>query len=191
MTDGPFKNMKLGSRWKRLAEAVQNDAVDQNECTALANDSIVRELVTPNNIAILNDLEAYAQRDQMDFDPVSSVETVFEKHPKTPFNDQLLKELTYRLSDGAPVGSALSDAVDASATGHIGETRNRFQEECIRLREDKELSAERCRSAIEKVNATFDAVGVQSICKAVREGNKNAFKTATNKKEGLDDGPSL
>tara|TARA_R110000787_G_scaffold61094_1_gene138513 strand:+ start:688 stop:1263 length:576 start_codon:yes stop_codon:yes gene_type:complete len=191
MTDGPFKNMKLGSRWKRLAEAVQNDAVDQSECTALANDTIVRELVTPANNAILSDLEAYAGRDQMDFDPISSVEAVFEQHPKTPFNDQLQKELTYRLSDGVPVGSALSDAVEASATSHIGETRNRFQEECLRLREAKELSTDKCRSTIDKVNATFDAVDIPGLCKAVREGDKNAFKATTNKKDGLDEGPSL
>jgi hypothetical protein len=183
--------MKLGSRWKRLAEAVQNDAVDQSECTALANDSIVRELVTPANIAIIKDLEAYAQRGQMDFDPVSSVEAVFDGHNKTPFNDQLQKELNYRLSDGVPVGTALSDAVEASAAGHVGETRNRFQEESIRLREAKELSAEKCRSTIEKVNTTFDAVDIPAICNALREGDNKAFKAATNKKEGLDEGPSL
>ena len=191
MTDGPFKNMELGHRWKRFAEAVHNDAVDQTERIALASNNIARELCISDNIATLKDLEAYTQQGQRDLDPVSSVQAIFEKHPKSSFNDRLQKELIYRLGDGVQVEVALPDAVKASVTSHIGETKNRLQEECIRLREEKELGAEKCQSTIEESNITFDAVNIPAICDAIYEGDKKAFKAATNKKEGLDQGPRL
>jgi hypothetical protein len=46
MSDGPFKNLKLGKRWKRFAEAVQNVAFDSAECCALASDALVHEILT-------------------------------------------------------------------------------------------------------------------------------------------------
>ena len=191
MTDGPLKNTKLGRNWKRLVEAVQNDAVDQTELIALANDSIACELVTPDNTAALKALEAYGQRKQMDLDPVSSVETEFEKHRKTSFNNRLQKELSYRLGDGVTAEDALPGAVEASVTSHIGKAKNSFQEERTSLRERKKLSAEKCQSNIKKFNAALDAANITEIRAAIYGGKKKAFKAATNKKKGLDEGPGL
>lgn len=191
MTDGPFKNLKLGKGWNRFVEAVLNDAVDQSECTDLANDSLVRGLLTSANSAILENLYAYAGQDQMVFDQVSDVEDIFDRHDKTPFSDQLQKQLIYLLNGGVPMASALAEAIEASVESHIAATENRLQEEFISLRESRALSEEKYESGIAKVYTTFKAVDISEICNALRGGNKNAFKAATSKKEGLDEGPRL
>ncbi len=191
MTDGPFKNLKLGKGWNRFVEAVLNDAVDQSECTDLANDSLVRGLLTSANSAILENLYAYAGQDQMVFDQVSDVEDIFDRHDKTPFSDQLQKQLIYLLTGGVQMASALAEAIEASVESHIAATENRLQEEFISLRESRALSEEKYESGIAKVYTTFKAVDISEICNALRGGNKNAFKAATSKKEGLDEGPRL
>ena len=77
MTDGPFKNMKLSARWKRFAEAVQNDAVDHAERCALASHAILYDLLTDDNRALLSDLQGYANRVQLDIDPLSAVDEIW------------------------------------------------------------------------------------------------------------------
>ncbi|MFN6951135.1 MAG: hypothetical protein ACK4NE_00870 [Albidovulum sp.] len=191
MTDGPFRNLKLGSGWKRLADAVQNDASSTTECGLLATDGLVRHLATKENCAAVQELQAYSQQPQLDFDPRAKIEETFDAHEKTPFLDTLEKELLYRIADGTPPAEALDRALDAAVKEEVGEARNRFEEECIRLRDTGEMSREACQRAIGKTNDAFDAVNSRDVCAAIREGDKNAFKSATAKREGLDEGPGL
>ena len=131
MTDGPFRNLKLGSGWKRLADAAQNDASSTTECGLLATDGLVRHLATKENSAAVQELEAYTQQPQLDFDPRATIEEIFDAYEKTPFLDTLKKELLYRIADGTPPAEALDRALDAAVKEEVGEARNRFEEECI------------------------------------------------------------
>jgi hypothetical protein len=191
MSDGPLKNLKLGSCWKRLTEAVQNGVVSATECGSLASDSLVQHLATSENCAALKDLEAYTRREQLDFDPLGSVEAIFDAHEKTPFLDTLQKELLFRMANDAPSGEAIDRALDATIKNQIGEAQNRFEEECIRARDTGRMSPEACQCALDKIDAAFNAVERQDVCDALRTGNKNTFKDAVSKKEGLDEGPHL
>lgn len=191
MTDGPFKNLRLGSCWRRLAEAVQNDAASPTECASLASDGLVRHLASGENCAALNDLKAYTRRDQLDFDPLASIEAIFNAREKTPFLDTLQKELLFRMANDTSLAEALPNALDATIKQEIGEVRNRFEEEFIRARDTGEISREVCQRAFDKLNAAFDAVERQDVCDALQEGNKNAFKDAASRREGLDEGPRL
>jgi hypothetical protein len=188
MTDGPFKNLKLGRSWKRLANAVQNEATSATECGLLACDGLVRHLATNENCAALDDLEAYFRRKQLEFDPLASIEAIFDAHEKTPFLDTLQKMLPYKMqNDSSPLGAAL----DATIKDQQGETRSRFEEEFIRARDTGEMSKEACQQALDKIAAAFDAVKPQDVRVALRARNKNAFREVSRKKEGLDEGPRL
>lgn len=191
MTDGPFKNLKLGSRWKRFAEAVQNDAVDSAQCCALASDALVREILTDTNQVLLADLQAYSGREQLDFDPSSSIESIFNGHSKSPFADTLQKELAFRLSEQIAPDVAIGQALEASVGDQISEARNRIEEECIRARESGEMRQDQFDRTVNHASAAFNALAKNEICNALRAGDKNAFKDAVSKKEGLDEGPSL
>lgn len=191
MTDGPFKNLKLGSHWKRFAEAVQNDAVDAPERCALAAHALVHETLSENTKALLVDLQAYVNRKQLDLDPLSSVESIFSGHNKTPFSDTCQKEIAYRLSEQTHPASALRQAVEATVIGLKSGARNRIEEECIRVRESGEMREDQFTHTVMQARATFDSLAIDEICDALYAGNKNAFKEAISKKDGLDDGPSL
>jgi hypothetical protein len=191
MSDGPFKNLSLGYRWKRFAEAVQNNAVDEAARCALASDALVREILTDETQSLLTDLGAYKRRVQLDIDPLSSVEDIFHGHSKTPFADTLQKELAFRLGAQMPRDAAIDQALEATVGDRISEARSRIEEECIRARESGEMRQDQFDRTVMQANAAFDALANDRICHALRAGDKDAFKDEVLKKEGLDEGPDL
>lgn len=191
MSDGPFKNLKLGSRWKRFAEAVQNAAFDHAACCAMASDALVREILTKGVQALLADLQAYASRKQLDLDPLFSIESIFNLHMKTSFTDTLQKEVALGLSEQAAPADAIWQAMKACASEQMSEAMNRIQEECIVAREFGVMWQDQFNNTIKQASATFNELDIDKICEALLNGNKNAFKDAVSKKEGLDEGAPL
>jgi hypothetical protein len=191
MTDGPFNNLKLGSCWKRFAEAVQNDAVDEAVRCAVASDALLREMLTEETETLLADLHTYGHQEQLDFDPLSSVENIFNGHSKTPFADTLQKELAFRLSEQMLPDAAITQAVEATVGHQISGARSRIEEECIRARESGEMRQDQFDRTVREANAAFDALAKDKICDALRAGDRTAFTSAVSKKEGLDEGPGL
>ena len=163
MTDGPFKNLKLGKCWKRFAEAVQNEAASPDECGAFASDALTRHLVTNEHVKALREIDAHLGRGQLDLDPLGSVEAIFDRCEKTPFLDALQKE-------------------------QIRQTRYRFHEECIRAQEDGEMSRDAAKMARGKVDAAFNTVDCGRVRRALIEGRKDAFEMDVGKSDGVDDG---
>ena len=191
MSDGPFKNLRLDSRWKRFAAAVHNDAVDDTERNALALDALAHEILTAENQSILSDLKAYASMPQMDFDPLPSVEGIFCDHDTTAFGDVLRREMGYRLGDHMTPRTALEQALEASVDDQINKARSRLQEECIRACECGEMRQEQYDRTVTKSNAAFAALPKGDIYSAIRAGDKGAFMKNVSKKTGLDEGPNL
>ena len=191
MSDGPFKNLELGSRWRRFAAAAHNGAADPTEPCALAADAIVHEILTDETQALLNDLLPYARRDQMDLSPLSSIEGIFHSHSKTAFGDALQREVAFRLADQVPVNDAIDKALEASLHDHVRRARDRIEEECIRAREAGEMRQDQFPHTVAKANEAFDALPKHDICDALRRGDRSAFKKAASKQSGLDEGPLL
>ena len=191
MTDGPFKNLKLARDWKRFAEAAHNDAVDIAQRCALAAHALLGEILTEDTQALLNDLLAYQRQPQLDMDPWSSVESIFDNHSKTAFSDTLRREMAFRLGDGMAPGAAIGEALEASVDDQIGKARNRIQEECIHARETGEIRQGQLERTITRANEAFDTMSGDDICDALRAGDHNAFKKPALKRKGLDEGPGL
>ena len=191
MPDGPFKNLKLGRRWKRFAKASHSDSADPRERCALASDALVCDILTDETQALLTDLQDYARQAQLDLDPLSSVESIFDNHSRTAFDDTLQKELSFRLWDQMTPDAAIRKALEASVDDEISRARNRIQEECIHACESGEMRQDQFDLTVNRANASFDALAKGYICDALRTGDKNAFKNAASKKKGLNEGPSL
>lgn len=191
MSDGPFKNLKLDKRWKRFAEAVQNEAFDSSACCALASHALMHEILTDSFRAILAALHAYVSRQQLDIDPLSSVESIFNDHMKTPFSDAFQKQVVFRLSDQVAPAVAVQQALEASIAEHSSDAKNRIVDECIRARETGEMRQDQYSLAVNNVKAVFGLLPKNEVCEALHVGNKNAFKDAVSKKKGLDEGPPL
>lgn len=124
----------------------------------------------------------------MELDPLASIEAIFDRCEKTPFLDGLKKELLYRSAKDTPLGDAFASALDAAINTQIGETRNRFHEECIRAQEAGELSRSAANRMREKIDAAFDAVDHEKVCHALMVGRKDAFQKDLGRSDGVEEG---
>ena len=189
MTDGPFKNAALSSRWKQYGKDLVSDAASPEERGAQACHSILGGVDLKALGPLLGILKAQAQRTQMDLDPVSSVEAVFESHAKSPLTDVLLKHLIANLRDQILAERALDKAFPCAVTDWIDITKNRLDEECIRARDRGDMNQENCRKGIERNHEAFEIIGSNELCNALIFGNQRAFRQTTRKKVSVDEGP--
>lgn len=189
MTDGPFRNAELSSRWKRYGQDLVSDAASAEERTTQACHSMIGDVDMKAFSPLFGDLKAHAERTQMDLDPVSEVETIFESHPTSPLADALQRHLIANLRDQMPIDEALNRSLESTAKEWIGTTKNRLDEECIRARELGDMKREDYHKGIERNRETFAAIKPNELCDALAMGNKSAFRQAVQKKAGVDEGP--
>lgn len=189
MTDGPFRNAELSRRWKCYGQDLVSDAVSPEERTMQACHSMLGDVDMKVFSPLLSTLKAYAQRLQMDLDPVSSIDAIFDSHSKSPLTDILQKHLTANLRDQMPPARALDQALVGTARDWICITKNRLDEECLRARDLGDMRREECRKGIERNRETFTAINPGDLCNALTSGNRRAFKQALQKKAGVDEGP--
>jgi type I site-specific restriction-modification system R (restriction) subunit len=189
MTDGPFRNAELSSRWKRYGQDLVSDAVSTEERTMQACHSMIGDVDMKAFSPLFGDLKAHAERTQMDLDPVSEVETIFENHPTSPLADTLQRHLIANLRDQIPIDEALNRSLESTAKEWIGTTKNRLDEECIRARELGDMKREDYHKGIERNRESFAAIKPNELCDALAAGNKSAFRQAVQKKAGVDEGP--
>lgn len=190
MTDGPFRNLKLDSRSKRFAEAVQNDAVDQETRCAYANDAILNGILGENR-ALLHALRAYGQDGQLDLDPSASIKSVFDSHPKSEFADHLQREVGLRLYEGEKFQTAIDNGLETALETSIREFRTRTHEACLEAHGRHAMRKDQFDRFVEGSNRALQGIDRPRILEALNEGNKSAFKKDIKKKRGLDEGPRL
>ena len=190
MSDGPFKNLKLDSRSKRFAEAVQYDAEDQETRCALANDAIVNGILSESQ-ALIGALQKYGHNGQLDLDPKASIDAVFDACPKSEFADHLQREVGMRLNEGEASQDAINNGLDAALEKGIGEFRTRTHEACLEARSSGEMRKDQFDRFVEGSNQALQGIDRVRIMEALKEGNKSAFKQDIKKKVGLDEGPKL
>ena len=189
MTDGPFRNAALSSRWKQYGKDLVSDAASSNERVAQACHSLLGDVDTKALGSLLSALNAHAQRPQMDLDSVTSIDTIFDRQAKSPLTDTLQKHLIANLRDQMSVERALDQALPSAVMDWMTTTKNRLDEHCIRARDIGDMNPESCRKGIERNRVVFEAIAPSELCDALVSGNRNAFKQATRKKSGVDDGP--
>lgn len=189
MTDGPFRNAELSSRWKRYGKDLVSDAVSPEERATQACHSMIGDLDMKAFRPLFGELKAHAERPQMDLDPVTMVDAIFDNHPTSPLADTLQRHLTANLRDRVPPEKALDQALNSTAKEWVSATKNRLDEECIRARELGDMSREDYRKGIERNRETFAAIKPSKLCDALATGNKRAFSQAVQKKAGVDEGP--
>ncbi|AJD52945.1 hypothetical protein SAMN02744133_107104 [Thalassospira xiamenensis M-5 = DSM 17429] len=189
MTDGPFRNSKLSGRWKRYGRDLVSDATSQNERTAQACHSMLGDVDLAGISELLKGLKELTLEAQMDLDPVSLAESIFDNHIKAPLVDILQKHLLANLRDQMNSAVALDEAIKSAANAWIGETKNRIDEECIRARDIGDMTKEEYAMSISRNNETFSLIDPNALGNALYTGLKNTFRNANHNREGLDEGP--
>ncbi|MBT5414519.1 MAG: hypothetical protein HOH66_10215 [Rhodospirillaceae bacterium] len=189
MTDGPFRNAELSSRWKRYGDDLVSDATSLEERTAQACHSMLGDVDLTAVSTILGNIIDHTERPQMDLDLVSSIDALFDPHLKSPLTDLLQKHVTTNLRDQMPLATAVDQALQSTVEDWIGITKNRLDEECIRARDLGDLNEKGYSNGIERNREAFAAIASDALCDALTSGNKRAFRRALEKRTSVDDGP--
>lgn len=189
MTDGPFRNSELSSRWKRYGQDLVSEAASLEERTTQACHSMIGDVDMKVFGPLFKELKVHAERAQMDLDPLTPVETIFENHAPSPLADTLKRHFAANLRDQISSEKALDQALERTAKEWIGTTKNRIDEECIRARDLGDMGREDYHKGIERNRETFASIKIGELIGALASGNKRAFSQAADKKAGVDEGP--
>lgn len=185
MSDGPFKNLKLDSRSRRFAEAVQNEAEDHDTRCALGSHAVVNGILSGNE-GLIRALHSYGDDGQLDLDPKGSIQSIFAKHDKSEFSDDLLREVAMRLHDGENSRDAINKALDACVETNIGKTLTRIQEAGYEAHREGPMYKDQLDRLIEGSTQVMKSLDRARIQYAVKNCDKNAFKQDVKKKSDLD-----
>lgn len=189
MTDGPFRNAELSSRWKRYGQDLVSDAVSAEERATRACHSMVGDVDMKAFSPLFGDLKARAELTQMELDPVPAVETIFDSHPTSTLADALQRHLIANLRDHMHIDEALGRSLESTVNEWIDTTKNRLDEQCIRARELGDMKREDYHKGMQRNRETFSIIKANELCNALAVGNKSAFRQAVQNKAGVDEGP--
>lgn len=190
MTDGPFKNLKLESRSKRFAEAVQNEAIDRDTRCAYASDAIVNGVLAKNQ-NLLHELQSYSSDGQLDLAPQSKIGAIFGAHPMSEFADNLQREVSLRLYERNTPQVAISNGLKATLDAEINKFGTRIQEACLKAYGNGDMRKNQLGRTIKLTNQALQDLDRPRTLNAIQKGDKGAFKYDVRKKEGINEGPKL
>lgn len=187
MTDGPFRNLRLSTRWKKFGEQLVSDAASPAErikqaCHSMMTDAGVREFSS-----MVQDLSAYLAQSQLTLDPIADTEAVIERHPMSSLSDILRRMLITNLHDGLSPADALQPAMEATTQEWIGIVKNRQDEHCIQARDLGDMSRADYQKGLERNAEAFSNINVQNLCRAMKDGDRRAFSSP--KLMTVDEGP--
>lgn len=187
MTDGPFRNSALSNKWKQYGQDLVSDAISHDERVKQACHSVLGAIDMKAFERLYRELDARASRDQMDLDAVAATETIFDNCERTTLSDTLERHLLCNLREGLPERKSFDLALERAVSEILDNAKNRIDEECIRARDTGDMSRSDFHKGLERNKETFEGVDAASLCTALENGNKNAFRRTA--RRDTDDGP--
>jgi hypothetical protein len=185
MTDGPFRNSALSNKWKQYGQDLVSDAVSQDERVKQACHSVLGGIKEFDRL--YSELDARASRDQMDLDSVAATEAIFDNNERSTLGDALERNLLCNLREGMTERKSLDLALEQAVSELLANAKNRIDEECIRARDVGDMSRSDFSKGLQRNQETFAAIEIGSVCAALENGNKNAFRRTARK--DVNDGP--
>lgn len=187
MTDGPFRNLRLSTRWKKFGEELVSDAASPAERVDQACHSMMADVGVKEFSSLVQDLAACLAQSQLTLDPVGDIEAVIERHPMSSLSDILRRTLIANLHDGASPADALQPAMEATTQEWIGIVKNRLDEHCIQARDLGDMSRADYQKGLERNAEAFSGIDVQNLCQAMKAGDRRAFSSS--RLVTVDEGP--
>lgn len=187
MTDGPFRNSALSNKWKQYGRDLVNDAASRDERAKQACHSMLGAIDMKAFDRLYRELDSRASRDQMDLDSVAATEAIFDSNERSPFGDALERNLLCNLREGMSERKSLDAALGSAVSELLENARNRIHEECLRARDVRDMSQSDFAKGVQRNRETFANIENGSICAALENGNKNAFRRTA--RTDVNDGP--
>ncbi|MHA6298763.1 hypothetical protein [Devosia sp. CAU 1758] len=187
MTDGPFRNLPLSTRWRAFGEQLVSDAASPAERINQACHSMMTDAGMKEFSSMVQELSACLAQSQLTLDPVADIEAVIEKHSMSSQADILRRTLIAKIHDGLPPTDALQPAMLATTREWIGIVKNRLDEDCIQARDLGDMSRSDYQKGLERNAEAFSGIEVERLCQAMRDGDRRAFGSP--KTIHVDEGP--
>lgn len=189
MTDGPFRNSALSSRWKSYGEDLVNEATPLEECAASASHSILGGIAWDDLSSLLNALREGLEGAQLGLDPAGVASSIFDAHVPAPFHDSLQRHLEATIRESPQVDGLVDMALREAVNDLIDTAKSRIEEECIRSRDAGDMGWKKYEVAVRRNTETFNQIDAAALARAISSGARGAFKAALRKKTGTDEGP--
>lgn len=188
VTDGPYKNAALTARWKRVGNALENDAMSPNERTERVESALSKDL--PKEFRALVQELAQCVKNLDEGSPRSAVSDIFENHPTSPLANTLKLFLNSNLTRPMEASMILDCAVDNTIKKEMYSARNHMVEESMHARDRRELTADRYYTVLTRLDETMNGINVSKLRDDVMT-NKTPPRATLVKKTGIDDGPLI
>ncbi len=188
MTDGPFKNAQLPSRWKKFGDSLLDDAADPEYCTERAEHALMRDLPVSFRVMV-QEIDQAIKRSFSDDLARLAVLAVIDKHCKspTPYSDTLQRYLSAYISRPMSIETAVTLALDSTIKREANKIRVRMGDEIEHARDRRTLKEVDYKKASANLSCLYN-INIAKIREDVRN-NKKAPKAAALRKLGDDDGP--
>jgi hypothetical protein len=188
--DGPFKNSQLDRHSKRFGNSVLNASVDLQKRRALAENAILVRLLNETG-SLVGDVALVGSERQMAVDPHSLIGRVFDGHAKSQFGDGFEREVAYRLSEGQPPATAISQGLHAAIGNYVGEFGTRMNEAALAAVEAREMTRSQYQEYVTTSRQVLEGIDRSRILDALTRGDRSAYKMDLAKKTGVDEGLPL
>lgn len=186
MSDGPWKSLPLGKRWKQVARRLENRAFSPEEVTEAMDAALLKEARELPLKAILRILAANGQGTLFAPDLARAIEVLRQEHPGSKTAQTFL---TYLSQQDASASSG-SDMVESAVADTL--------HECLldNSRSTKEHYLRKTWFPWGRVSGRFTeacrAVDVRGLASQIVDDSRSpAPARSPVKRDGLDEGPQL
>jgi len=188
VTDGPYKNADLPSRWKKFGNSLIDDAADPEYRTERAEHALMRDLPASFR-SLVHEIDQAVKHSFSEESARLVVLAIVDKHSKTPtlYSDTLQRYLNAYISRPMAIDMAVTLALDSTIKREASKIRVRLTEESMHARDRNDLKETDYKKALGNLSC-LDDINVSKIRQDVRR-NRKAPKAAALKRLGDDDGP--
>lgn len=137
MTDGPFKNTNLSSRWKKYGEFLDNKTMSVADRVHQAQNALIEDLAPPAFKALVKDLEQQFGKYQGQLFPQFAIEKTIDKHSACEQAETLRKHIVANLQMKMDVIESFNAALLSTIEGGIVQADQRIKVHCIQVDEQR------------------------------------------------------
>lgn len=188
MTDGPFRNAPLHSRWKKFGDVCKSDARSPKERADYAEHALRKDIWSKSFLTLVRDVDKYIKGPQNDLLPKYTIDTIFAKHERSLQSDMLQRYFKANSDRPMMLSDAWNLAVDETIRHQVSLTRNRIEEHFIAARSRGDVSYTDMQKCIKTSREAFDGVNASKM-RIAGLGDKSPIRISVQKLDGVEAGP--
>ncbi|MES9897550.1 MAG: hypothetical protein ABW148_00835 [Sedimenticola sp.] len=187
MSDGPHFSLNLRRRWKKMAEACDNEASSLAECSAALSDALAADFQQEHGYEVVGHLRDALIGEQGQLFPDIDIDSIRGHVAGNDLADRCVDYIDMASVEG---GSLNERTIELGCARALEERTNRnarsIEEHYIR-----ESKVERSQHMSEKLQKLINTIPFLQIARELIDPKRSGWKTKRTKQTDLDVGPGL